>query len=337
MDTRQVVIDETTRILIIQNISEKLKTYYVFPDVAEQISASLQKHLEHKEYADLTDGELFSKTLTEHIQEINQDKHLRVRWYPEPLPDEEASMDQNQEWLDDWREQAKLDNYGLHKAERLPGNVGYLDVRVFHSAAWGGEIAIAAMNFLSNTSVLIVDLRKCRGGEPGMVVLISSYLFGEEPLHLNSLYLRSDNITQQYWTLPYVPGQRFLDKPVYILTSKDTFSGGEEFAYNLKTRQRATLIGETTRGGAHPGMSYRLHPHFDVFIPNGRAINPVTGINWEGSGVVPDIPVPQEEAFAVAYRMALESILEDLREATSSPLRPLREEAQVALKNLEGR
>jgi C-terminal processing protease CtpA/Prc len=244
---------------------------------------------------------------------------------------------ENQEWLDDWREQAKLDNYGLHKAERLPGNVGYLDVRVFHSAAWGGDVAIAAMNFLSNTNVLIVDLRKCRGGEPGMVALISSYLFGEEPVHLNNLYLRADNITQQYWTLPYVPGKRFSTQPIYILTSKDTFSGGEEFAYNLKTRQRATLIGETTRGGAHPGMSYGLYPHFDVVIPNGRAINPVTGTNWEGSGVVPDILISQEEAFTVAYRMSLESIIEGLHEATVSRLRLLREEAQVALKNLEGR
>lgn len=337
MDTLQVVINETTRALIIQNLSEKLRRYYVFPDVAEQISLSLQKHLDDREYADITDGEHFSKILTEHIQEINQDKHLRVRWYPESLPDEEASMLQNEEWLNDWHEQAKLDNYGLHKAERLLGNVGYLSVRVFHSAAWGGEVAIAAMNFLSNTNALIIDLRKCRGGEPGMVVLISSYLFGEEPVHLNSLYLRSDNLTQQYWTLPYVPGRRFSNKPVYILTSKDTFSGGEEFAYDLKTRQRATLVGETTRGGAHPGMSYRLHPHFDVFIPNGRAINPVTGTNWEGSGVVPDILVPQEEAFTVAYRMALESIIEGLNESTSNPLRLLREEAQVALQSLEDR
>jgi hypothetical protein len=337
MDTQKVVIDETARTLIIQNLVEKLKIYYIFPDVAEQLSTALQKHLDDKEYADITDGELFSKTLTEHIQEINHDKHLRVRWYPEPLPDDEASMHQNQEWLDDWREQAKLDNYGLYKVERLPGNVGYLDVRVFHSAAWGGDIAIAAMNFLSNTNVLIVDLRQCRGGEPGMVALVSSYLFGEEPVHLNSFYLRGDNVTQQSWTLPYVPGKRFSNKPVYILTSKDTFSGGEEFAYNLKTRQRATLIGETTRGGAHPGMSHRLHPHFDVFIPNGRPINPVTGTNWEGSGVVPDILAPQEGAFIVAYRMALESIIEDLREATTSPLRLLREEAQVALQNLEAK
>lgn len=136
------------------------------------------------------------------------------------------------------------------------------------------------MNFLVNTNALILDLRKCRGGNPGMVALISSYLLDEEePVHLNSLYWREYDFTQQYWTLPYVPGKRFGDIPIYVLTSKDTFSAGEEFAYNLKTSQRATVVGEITMGGAHPGSPYRIHPHFEVFIPVGRAINPITDQN----------------------------------------------------------
>ena len=335
MDTMRVVIDETTHALIIQNLSEKLKAYYVFPDSAEQISARLQKRLESGEYSNITEGELLAQALTEHIQEVNQDKHLRVWWHPEPLPDHEGPMHQNQEWQEAWRQQAKIDNYGLHKAERLPGNVAYLDIRGFGDPAWGGDTAVAAMNFLAHTHALIVDLRKCRGGDPGMIAVISSYLFSEEPVHLNSLYWRANDVTHQFWTLPYIPGRRFGDKPIYALTSQETFSGGEEFAYNLKTRQRATLIGETTRGGAHPGTTYRLHPHFDVFVPNGRAINPITGTNWEGSGVVPDILISQEEAFKVAYRMALKSIIESLSEATSRPLSLLKEEAQVALKDLE--
>ena len=134
-----------------------------------------------------------------------------------------------------------------------------------------------------------------------MIALVCSYLFGEEPLHLDSIYWRDEDITQQYWTLPYVPGKRFGDKPVYVLVSKVTFSGGEEFAYILKTRKRATLIGEKTDGGAHPGASYRLHPHFEAFIPIGCTINPVTGTNWEGSGVTPDISIAQEQAFKAAY------------------------------------
>jgi len=152
---------------------------------------------------------------------------------------------------------------------------------------------------------------------------------------MRSTNWRDEDLTQQYWTLPYVPGKRFGDKPIYVLTSKDTFSAGEEFVYNLKTRQRATLVGETTGGGAHPGSPYRLHPHFEVFIPAGRAINPITNQNWEGSGVVPDIAVSPAQALKVAYRMALKSIIESISEPASGPLGLLLKEAQAALDDIE--
>ena len=190
------------------------------------------------------------------------------------------------------------------------------------------------MNFLANANALILDLRKCTGGYPGMIALISSYLFGEEPLHLSSIYWRDEDLTQQYWTLPYVPGKRFGNIPVYVLISKVTFSGGEEFANILKTRQRATLLGDQTDGGAHPGTTYYLHPHFEVFIPIGRTINPVSGTDWEGSGVMPDISIPQEQAFKAAYYMALKSIIASLGESPAGAFKALGEEAQAAFKDL---
>jgi hypothetical protein len=335
MDTNQLIIDTTTHTEIVQSLSTKLKAYYVFPDIAEQICMHLQEHLEDGDYTEFTEGEFLALALTVHMQEVSQDEHLWVRWHPDPLPDHEGPLRQNQEWMDERRQEAELDNYGLHKVERLPGNVGYLDVRKFHRAEWGGDTAVAAMNFLANAKALIIDLRTCQGGHPGMVALISTYLFGEEPVHLNSIYWRDEDGTQQYWTLPHVPGKRFGDKPVYVLTSKDTFSGGEEFAYDLKTRQRATLVGETTGGGAHPGASYRLHPHFEAFIPIGQAINPVTYENWEGKGVVPHIPVPPDQALQVAYRLALESIIEGIGEPASGPSGQLLKEAQAALEEIE--
>jgi C-terminal processing protease CtpA/Prc len=167
-----------------------------------------------------------------------------------------------------------------------------------------------------------------------MIALISSYLFGEEPLHLSSIYWRDEDITQQYWTLPYVPGKRFGDKPVYVLISKVTFSGGELLATILKDRQRATLLGDPTDGGAHAGASYRLHAHFEVFLPIGRTINPLAGSNWEGQGVTPHISVPQEQAFKAAYQLALKSILANLGEAPCGPFTVLAGEAQSALKGL---
>jgi hypothetical protein len=334
MDTGQAVIDATTHAHLVQCLSEKLRANYVFPDIAEDICARLQKHLDDGDYAGITEGEFLAFALTHHMQEVNGDEHLWVRWHAEPLPDHGGQLRHNKDWSTEHHLEAELDNYGLHKVERLPGNIGYLEIQYLHRPAWGGDTAIAAMCYVANASALIIDLRGCTGGYPGMVALILSYLFGEEPVHLNSIYWRDEDFTQQYWTLPHVPGKRFGEKPVYVLISRDTFSGGEEFAYNLQARQRATLIGERTDGGAHPGASYRLHPHFEAFIPVGRAINPITGGNWERTGVVPDVPVLAEQAFNTAYRLALETVIDDIGEPACGPLGVLLQEARQALAEL---
>ena len=320
---------------IIQNLVEKLRAYYIFPDITEQICTLLQKNLENGEYSDISEGELFALVLTIDLQEVNHDEHLWVRWHPEPLPDEQETLRLNPEWQAERLLEARLQNFGIHKVERLSGNIGYIDIRYFHHPAWAGETASEAMNFLANTSALIIDLRKCTGGYPGMIALVCSYLFGEEPVHLNSIYWRDDDLTQQVWTLPYVPGRRLSDQLVYVLTSKGTFSAGEEFASILQTRKRAVVVGEPTDGGAHPGASYRIHPHFEAFIPVGRVINPLTGKDLEGVGITPDIPLPQENAFRAAYQLALKAVMEHFAESTSKQYQDLVKEAQAALRNLE--
>ena len=334
MTAKQVVIDPATHIEIIKSLSEKLQACYVYPDIAEKICIGLKQHYADGDYADITEGDLFALALTLHMQEVNHDEHLWVRWHPEPLPDDDEPLRHNQKWQEERMLEARLDNFGLHKLERLPGNIGYIDIRYFHRVTWGGDTAIAAMNFLRDASALIIDLRKCVGGYPAMICLMISYLFGEEPIHLSSIYWRDDDITQQYWTLPYLPGRRFGDIPVYVLTSQVTFSGGEEFASILQTRKRATVMGEKTDGGAHPGASYRLHPHLEVFIPIGCVINPVTGKSFEGVGVIPNISVPQEHAFPAAYNMALKAVLARLGEFSAGPYKDLAKEAQTALNHL---
>src|SRR5207245_9412556 len=132
------------------------------------------------------------------------------------------------------------------------------------------------------------------------VAMISTYVY-DQPTHLNDLYNRKEDFTTQYWTLPYVPGNTLADKPGFVLTSKSTFSGAEEFTYNLKNLKRATIVGETTGGGAHPGGVKRISEHFGVFIPSGRAINPVSKTNWEGTGISPDIDVPAAQALKTAH------------------------------------
>ena len=335
MNTGRAAIDSATHAELVQSLSELLRANYIFPDIAEEICTRLQEHLDGGAYDGITEGDFLAYALTHHMQEMNRDEHLWVRWHPEPLPDYEGQLRHNEEWLAQQRLEAELDNYGFRRVETLPGNVGYLEITCLHRPAWARDTAVAAMDFLGRASVLIIDLRGCTGGYPDMVVLILSYLFGEDPVHLNSIYWRDDDLTQQYWTLPHVPGRRLDDTPVYVLIGPETFSGGEELAYDLQARQRATLVGERTGGGAHPGASYRLHAHFEAFIPIGRAINPVTNDNWERTGVIPDLAVPADKALNAAYRLALESVVDEIGEPASGPLRALQEEAQVALAKLE--
>jgi C-terminal processing protease CtpA/Prc len=194
--------------------------------------------------------------------------------------------------------------------ELLEGNVGYVDFRQFADAGDGGATAIAALNFLAYADAIIFDMRRNGGGHPSMIQLISSHFF-DTLVHLNSFYIRKDDTTQQFWTQAWVPGPDLTDADLYVLTSKYTFSGAEEFTYNLKNLKRATIIGETTGGGAHP-VQMRLFENLNVgmSLPFGRAINPISGTNWEGTGITPDIEVPQEEALDVAHLRALKTIAE---------------------------
>jgi C-terminal processing protease CtpA/Prc len=201
-------------------------------------------------------------------------------------------------------------NAGFETVERMRGNIGYIKFLGFMNPELGSDVVASAMSFISNTDALIFDLRENGGGDPAMVALICSYLFGDKPVHLNDLYWRKGNRTEEFWTKPVVSGKKYLDKDVYVLTSNRTFSGAEEFSYNLKNLKRATIIGETTGGGAHPGDMVRLNDHFGVFLPTGRAINPITKTNWEGTGVEPDIKVPKDQALKTAYLIALNKAVE---------------------------
>ena len=135
MKTDQININDKIQSEIIQNIAEKLRAYYVFSDIADEISNNLQKHLNNGGYKNTIDGESFANILTEHIREINQDKHLRVMWHEEPSDKTEVPMHLNKEWMERFKQENKLLNYGLHKVERLAGNIGYLDIRGFGLAS----------------------------------------------------------------------------------------------------------------------------------------------------------------------------------------------------------
>jgi len=309
-DQPDLTIDGATRAQVIDSIVRNLNESYVFPDVAKKMEAALREQAQKGAYDQINSASAFARKLTEDLQAISHDKHLRVRYSPEPVPEMGAHREPTAEQRENFRRFARRVNYGFEKVERLPGNIGYLDLRGFLDPEMGGETVASAMNFLANTDALIIDLRQNGGGDPAMVALICSYLFGNEPVHLNDLYWREGNRIEQFWTKPSVPGKRYEGKDVYVLTSSRTFSGAEEFTYNLKNLKRATIVGETTGGGANPGDSLRVHEHFSMFVPTGRAVNPITRTNWEGTGVRPDVEVSQELALKTAYLLALRKAAE---------------------------
>jgi hypothetical protein len=334
METNSDSMGKISPAELVCSLAENLRANYIFPEVAEQICACLQKHLDDGEYADITEGEFLAFALTLHMQEVNHDEHLWVRWHTEPLPDDDGQLRLNPQWQEEQRWKARLDNHGVHKVERLPGNVGYIDIHYFHRPEWAGDTVAAAMNFVAGADALIIDLRQCTGGFPATIALFCSYLFGDKPILVSSIYWRDEDHVQEFWTTSQIPGKRFGNKLVYTLISKVTFSAGEGFASILQSRKRAILLGDKTDGGANAGASFRLHPHFEVFIPIGRTIDPLTKSNWEGTGITPDISIPQEQAFKAAYQKALKSILASIGESPTEPFKSLAEEAQTALKEL---
>lgn len=294
---------------VIDSFCSLLKKNYIFPEMADQMSQLVTGKLSRGDYNNITDPVQFAQQLTTDLQSISKDKHLRAGYNPQVVKELRSQANNNNDEVPArYIEEMKRSNFGFKEVKLFPGNIGYLDLRGFVHARYGGEAATAAMNFLSNADALIIDLRQNGGGSPSMIQLITSYLYGPEPVHLNNFYYRPTNENTQTWTLPYVPGKRSPDIPVYVLTSGRTFSAAEEFTYNLKNLKRATIIGETTGGGAHPGGTMAATDRFTLWVPRGRAINPITNTNWEGTGVEPDIKVTAADALETAQIKALEKL-----------------------------
>lgn len=300
---------------VIETLDAKLQSHYVFPDVARTLAAAIRARETAGAYAVANDVEAFADALSKDLRELGRDDHFNVGFDPDfrERPDGARTPPSEQEIVQERRNIARH-ALGIDSVARLPGNVGYMELRGFPPTELVGESLSAAMTLLSGTDALIIDLRRNGGGEPSTVAYLMSHFFalGDER-HLNDLYMREGDTTRQYWTSPSV-GTRYL-KPVYVLTSARTFSGGEEFAYDMQTQKRGKTVGEATGGGANPGEPYSLGGGFVAFIPNGRAINPVTGTNWEHVGVKPDIAAPAADAKRVAHAEALKSLVAASHEA----------------------
>jgi hypothetical protein len=300
-------LDAEMRQKTIDAVSSKLTEYYVYPDVAAKMIQAIQEHQEQGVYNSITDGNDFAEALSRDLGAVSHDKHLFVRYNPftspvqsvpstgphEPSPTEQAQF----------RTMLEKQNCTFSKLEILNHNIGYIKFGAFPPPDICGPTVVAAMNFVAHTDALIFDLRDNHGGDPEMVDFMVSYLFPQST-HINDLTNRHENETHQYWTLPWIPGPRLIEQPVYVLTSHETFSGGEEFTFDLKTQKRGTIVGETTGGGAHPVQGLPAGDHFTVGVPFGRPINPVTKGDWEGKGIEPDVKVSAADALTTAEKLA---------------------------------
>ena len=294
-------VTASERAAVVERIAELVIEHYVYPDVALETATHLGQELANGSFDEATDPAVFIAELTASVQQINRDKHMRVRERAPVEATEDAEARRIRQ-----RARDKSRKYGFSEVVVLERNIGFLDMRYFSSSTEARAEGARAMATLAGVDALIVDMRRNTGGSPGMVQFMCSYFFSERT-HLNSLYWRQGDRTQEFWTLTVVPGEKLPDVPLFVLTSSRTFSGAEEFTYNLKTRERALIIGETTGGGANPGGTFPINDRFSIFIPTGRAINPVTGINWEGTGVTPDVTVSSNTALDVALEYAQEA------------------------------
>src|ERR1043166_416450 len=299
-----VTLDAAERKKVIDGVDSDLKEYYVEPAKAQQMADALKMHENKGDYDAISDGDAFAARLTKDLQDVSHDKHLRVDFSPfkmpprtEPSPEDEARF----------HRQMEHNNCAFDKVEILPNNIGYVKFNAFMDASFCGPTVVAAMGFVAHADAIIFDLRQNGGGQPAMVTLIASYLF-DKPTHLIDIYNRKEDSTTQNWTLSYLPGPRLTKQPVFVLTSKRTFSGAEEFAFDLKNQKRAMIVGETTGGGAHPVSGHRVADYFMVGVPFAKSLDPMTKTNWEGTGVEPDVKVPAADALATAEKLAAEKI-----------------------------
>ncbi|MEJ2721844.1 MAG: S41 family peptidase [bacterium] len=306
-------IDAAARAAIVDSVTAAIDSIYVLETPAKRIVEGLRKNLAGGEYDDLTDPVEFVERLYRDAQAINHDGHFRMAAMPSLDPAlAEQQQDEDPADVDRRNRIRRAQNYGFEKAEILPGGIGYVKFNQFSHGDDAFAAAAAAMNFLANSNAIILDLRENGGGSAAMIRFICGYLF-EEKEHLINWDIRAEKKTVQSYSADYVPGKRITEQPVYILTSDRTFSAAEEFTFDLKNLERATVVGDTTGGGGHTVSTYVFD--FDslrvgIRIPYGRAYNPENNEGWEGVGVTPDIAVPTEQALDAARADALQKLIE---------------------------
>lgn len=298
-----------SRAQVVEAVAAKVEADYVFPEKAAAAARLVRQRAKSGVYDKAADEKAFVDALTADLFSVTQDKHLVVRWRAAGFPPQGDALAADPAARAAELREMKRSNFQIPKAEVLAGNVGYLKIGLFQAPDDAGPTLAAAMGFLANTEAMIFDVRDNGGGDSATVAQLISYLVPPQT-KLVSFRNRGATKEEQSWSAPFVPGGRWsTTRPVYVLTNGMTFSAAEEFAYDLQQLRRGTVVGAQSRGGANPGVVHVIGDHFGMFVPNEVAVGPVSGGNWEGVGVTPDVVVPPAQALARAHRLALEALL----------------------------
>ena len=305
---QDTVLNASDRAAIVRTLAAKMNANYIEPAVAERVGSAIAMKNAEGGYATTATVQAFSAALDKDLREWSGDLHFGAAFY-EGLRERSGTAElPGRAKMEEWRDQTAQRGFDIEKIERLPGNVGYIELRGFGGPEFVGAAYTAAMSLMAGTDALILDLRRNTGGWPDSVAYWMSHFFPLGDLrHLNDFYNRATNTTRQFWTVKTV-ALRY-DKPVYVLTSAGTFSAGETCAYDFQVQKRGTLVGETTAGAANVARPTSVGHGIVVWIPELRAINPVTKTSWEHVGVKPDIAVPAAQALQTAHAAILRKLV----------------------------
>jgi hypothetical protein len=290
------LLSAAERRAVLDRVAKLMANDYVMEESGSRASKALRSARLREGFAGIADGEIFATRLTDDLRALTHDRHMWVGFSIEVVPPDPPAGPPAAD-----PEALEASHCGIGRTESLEPNIGYLELTEMADSAYCGPRLAAAMTKLADSAALIIDLRDNHGGAIDMVPLLGGYLF-EEPTHLDDLYTRHGEQREAHWSPVSVPGRRFLHKPVYILQSARTFSAAEELSYDLKVLGRATIVGETSGGGAHTVSPHRIGEHFWIGLPFATLIQPTSKANWEGVGVVPDIKVDAADALKVALR-----------------------------------
>jgi tetratricopeptide (TPR) repeat protein len=283
---------------VLEKIAVLLESRYVLSDKAKGYADEFRAKCASGIYESLTEATAFAEKISNDLIAITGDKHLNFRVMTPSAIGEKAQGSLHHP-VRFFRLRAD-ENVGFFKLAWIEPRIGYLDLRRFYAFGDAKNMALAAMKFLANARAIIVDVRENGGGSGDY---LSSY-FLPFPTQLSGSFSRQDGSLTEIWTRRDIGMEPRIEVPLFILTGPKTFSAAEYFAYDMQTRKRATLVGEPTKGGAHSVDLFPIDDRFEFIVSTARAVSPVTGGNWEGTGVVPDIAAPVAEALDAAVAEA---------------------------------